>query len=100
MSVRRVNRTCKGERGNYNINGKFYGVDSAIVLINNSNRKHYIRPKDFAITGSVFKDNGLELIIKDINLFHTSKYVIKVRRPTGLPKEALIIYKHPFLMEI
>ncbi|RIA97410.1 hypothetical protein C1645_871377 [Glomus cerebriforme] len=80
----------KGKRGNYNINNKSYGVDAAIALVNNPDRKRYIYSKDFAIPDTIFKNQSSEPIkisgIKDVSLIVDSELVFKVGRTTGLTK--------------
>jgi len=80
----------KGKRGNYKINKKSYGVDAAIALVNNPDKKRYIYSKDFAIPDTIFKNRSLEPIkisgIKDVSLIIASELVFKVGRTTGLTK--------------
>lgn len=82
------NRTCN--ICNYKVNEKFYGVDAAIALVDNLDKKCYINPGDFAIPESVFKDQFLEPIrlsgIKNASLIDTSELVFKVGHTTRLIK--------------
>ncbi|POG64988.1 hypothetical protein GLOIN_2v1782266 [Rhizophagus irregularis DAOM 181602=DAOM 197198] len=79
-----------GIRDNYEIDKKLYGVDAAIALVDDPDKKQSINPKDVAIPESEFKLQSLKPIvlsgIRDVNLIETSDCVFKVGRTTGLTK--------------
>lgn len=79
-----------GIRDNYKIDNKLYGVDAAIALVDDPDKKLSINPKDVAIPESEFKVQSLKPImlsgIRDVNLIETSDCVFKVGRATGLTK--------------
>ncbi|CAG8528772.1 10926_t:CDS:2 [Rhizophagus irregularis] len=73
-----------GIRDNYEIDKKLFGIDAAIALVDDPDKKQSINPKDVAIPESEFKLRSLKPIvlsgIRDVNLIETSDCVFKVGR--------------------